>query len=87
MNGISNSGTHHKPLRKECEECNQNYHIEGKLNGNIKFQESDDIMQGYELSAMYAMDVKSEDNLEPFNPGINLGVKGTIEGIASRICK
>ena len=62
-NGISNAGTHHKPLKEECEECDQNYHIEGKINGNIKFQDSDDIMQSYEISAMYAMDVKLEDNL------------------------
>jgi hypothetical protein len=43
-------------------------------------------MQGYEISAMYAMDIKWENNSEPFR-GDNRGrVMGTIEGIVSRFC-
>ena len=85
MDGIHNACTHHKPL-PECGGCYQNYNIEGIINGNMKFQKSNNI-QDYKISAMYAMDVIVEDNLEPFSPGINSRVTGTIEGIASRLCK
>lgn len=85
LNGITNAGTHHTPLR-ECEECNQNSHIEGKINGYIKFKDSGDIMQGYEISAMYAMDIKWENNSEPFRRENRGRVMGTIEGIVSRFC-
>jgi hypothetical protein len=50
---------------RECEECNQNSHIEGKINGYIKFKDSGDTMQGYGISAIYAMDIKWKNNLEP----------------------
>jgi hypothetical protein len=85
MNGITNAGTHHKPLR-DCEECNLNSHLEGKLNGYLKFKDSGDTMQGYEISAIYAIDIKWETNVEPFRQENNGRLEGTIEGIVSRFC-
>ena len=71
---------------RESEERNQNSYIEGKINGYIKFRDSGDTMQGYEISAMYAMDIKWENNSEPFRRENRGRVMGTIEGIVSRFC-
>ena len=84
MNRITNAGTH-KPLR-DCEECFQNSHLEGKINGYIKFKDSVDTMEGYEISAIYTIDIKWETNLEPFRQENNGRVERTIEGIVSRFC-
>ena len=86
LDGITNSGSHHHPLKQECEKCNQDSHMEGKLEGYIKFQNNLGSMYGYKISAMYAMDVNWKIRSEPFRNENYGTIEGTIEGIISRYC-
>ncbi|MDX1373723.1 MAG: hypothetical protein R3321_14715, partial [Nitrososphaeraceae archaeon] len=85
LDGITNSGSHHDPLPK-CEKCNQDSHLEGRLDGYIKFQNASDSMYGYKISAMYAIDIDWRVKSEPFRQDNYGNMKGSIEGIISHFC-
>jgi hypothetical protein len=87
MDGITNCGSHHHPLKKECEKFYLDSHLEGRFEGYIKFQENSDSMYGYKISAIYAIDINWRMKSEPFRKDNYANTEGTVEGIISRYCK
>jgi hypothetical protein len=78
LRGITNAGTHHKPL-KECEKCNIKGHMEGQLNGTVYNTKDIGIMD--RLLATYAFEFKT---------GVEFRMdmlQGTIEGVIISLCK
>ena len=76
MKGITNAGTHRKPL-DACEQCDQRGHMEGRLDGKIVRGK----LKGCRISASYVI------NYDPGAAGQDTSVIGTIEGVAICPCK
>lgn len=78
LRGITNAGTHHRPLQ-ECESCDIKGHMEGQLNGIIYNKK--DVRTMDRLLATYALEFKTgvEFHMD--------GLKGTIEGVIISECK
>jgi hypothetical protein len=77
LQGITNAGTHHRPLH-ECESCDIKGHMEGQLNGIIYNKK--DVRTMDRLLATYALEFKTGLEFQMD------GLRGTIEGVIISDC-
>jgi hypothetical protein len=76
--GITNAGTHHKPI-SDCEPCDQKGHMEGRLAGEI--QEGRKPLIECRVFGSYAI------NFDHSTGFINTSVTGTLEGVIVCECE
>jgi hypothetical protein len=77
--GITNTGTHHKPIG-DCEPCDQRGHMEGRLAGEIQ-KDSRTPLFGCRLFGSYAI------NFDHSTGFIDTSVTGTLEGVIICECE
>ena len=77
MNGITNAGTHRRPVFDDCQQCREPGVIEGRLCGVVR-RAQDQALIGCDVTALYKF------TFDPTEEGGEGSVKGIIEG--SLVC-
>lgn len=79
ISGMTNVGTHRKPVFGDCQKCHDPGHMEGRLTGKVT-RARDDRLLGCEVTAAYRL------RFDPSEGFQNTGIQGTFEGLVVTPC-
>lgn len=80
MSGVTNLGTHRKPVFDDCQPCGARGVMEGRLCGRV-IESGPRELRGAQVIAAYRI------RFRPTRGGIEGALAGVIEGVAMTVCR